>query len=187
MWPTPFFVCLLARSVACQNWILPPTISCSSSSLSTYLSVIFLERSAALPISFSFLSSTRPILRLVCVKLARQERSYDDVYRVLLLDSDELSATHGWFDSHTELGGVRGLIWLWLGVGAESTIAKDVFWWFFFFFFSSSCWENDFYCCPFYRRPSKLQNPFFLFFFLLFVVIVLCVCLCVGFLGRKSM
>jgi hypothetical protein len=166
---------------------LPPTISCSSSSLSTYLSVIFLERSAALPISFSFLSSTRPILRLVCVKLARQERSYDDVYRVLLLDSDELSATHGWFDSHTELGGVRGLIWLWLGVGAESTIAKDVFWWFFFFFFSSSCWENDFYCCPFYRRPSKLQNPFFLFFFLLFVVIVLCVCLCVGFLGRKSM
>lgn len=57
---------------------------------------------------FSFLSSTRPILRLVCVKLARQERSYDDVYRVLLLDSDELSATHGWFDSHTELGGVRG-------------------------------------------------------------------------------
>ena len=104
-----FFVCLLARSVACQNWILPPTISCSSSSsLSTYLSVIFLERSAALPISFSFLSSTRPILRLVCVKLARQERSYDDVYRVLLLDSDELSATHGWFDSHTELGGVRG-------------------------------------------------------------------------------
>ena len=59
---------------------------------------------------FSFLSSTRPILRVVCVKLARQERSYDDVYCVLflLLDSDELSATHGWFDSHTELGGVRG-------------------------------------------------------------------------------
>lgn len=121
-----FFFFLVGSPLACQNRILPPTIS------PALFQHLFrnLERSApSLSLFFfflsSFLSSTRPIASRVCVKLARQEmtREPEKRMRTLPLTAD-LTQTRN-------LGRRgRGLIWLWLGVGAESGIAKDVFWWF---------------------------------------------------------